>query len=162
MKFIYSILMFLAEVLLPLVSRVNPKIRSWYLAQKSFKTSFTAPIDSSATYIWIHCASSGEFEQALPLIHALKSRRKELRFAVSFFSVSGYDLNRNSYLADTFFLFPVRYKKKHCDIDSIATTERCNFYSRRTLAKYASCFKGTKYPGFFSECEKCHVGLCFS
>lgn len=111
MKFIYSILMFLAEVLLPLVSRVNPKIRSWYLAQKSFKTSFTAPIDSSATYIWIHCASSGEFEQALPLIHALKSRRKELRFAVSFFSVSGYDLNRNSYLADTFFYFPLDTKR---------------------------------------------------
>ena len=111
MKFIYPVLLFFAEMLLPLISLVNPKIRKWYVAQKSFKSSFTSPIDKTRAYIWIHCASSGEFEQALPLIHALKSRRKELRFAVSFFSVSGYDLYRNSNLADTFFNFPLDTKR---------------------------------------------------
>lgn len=40
---------------------------------------------------WFHVASLGEYEQARPVIAALKSKRPELCIVVTFFSPSGYD-----------------------------------------------------------------------
>jgi len=40
--------------------------------------------------IWFHCSSVGEFEQAKPIIAALKNSLDDERIVVSFFSPSGY------------------------------------------------------------------------
>ena len=41
--------------------------------------------------IWVHTASLGEYEMALPLIEQLHVRNPEIPFLISFFSPSGYD-----------------------------------------------------------------------
>lgn len=41
--------------------------------------------------IWIHAASLGEYEMALPLIEQLHSQHPETPFLISFFSPSGYE-----------------------------------------------------------------------
>lgn len=56
--------------------------------------------------IWIHASSMGEFEQAKPIIAALKQRVPEARVIASFFSPSGYEHSRNYQLADAIVYIP--------------------------------------------------------
>ena len=57
--------------------------------------------------IWVHSASAGEFEQAKPLIEALKKEYPEYKIAVTFFSPSGYSVGQKSKLADFVFYLPL-------------------------------------------------------
>ena len=41
--------------------------------------------------IWFHCASLGEFEQGVPVMHSLKKSHPNHKIIVSFFSPSGYE-----------------------------------------------------------------------
>jgi 3-deoxy-D-manno-octulosonic-acid transferase len=45
--------------------------------------------------IWFHSSSMGEFEQAKPIIAALKQKYEDLDIIVSFFSPSGYEHSKN-------------------------------------------------------------------
>jgi len=50
--------------------------------------------------IWFHVASLGEFEQAMPIIEAVKRNYQDYKIIVTFFSPSGYEIRKNSNLAD--------------------------------------------------------------
>lgn len=57
-------------------------------------------------WLWFHCASLGEFEQALPLIEALKKEEKN-KILVTFFSPSGYEQKKNHKLLDAVLYLPI-------------------------------------------------------
>jgi 3-deoxy-D-manno-octulosonic-acid transferase len=61
--------------------------------------------------LWFHSASMGEFEQAKPIIAALKKKHPDVRIIVSFFSPSGYDNSRSYRLADVVTYIPFDTKK---------------------------------------------------
>ena len=50
--------------------------------------------------IWFHCASLGEFEQARPLLEAIRVRYPAYGILLSFFSPSGYEISKNYAGAD--------------------------------------------------------------
>ena len=56
--------------------------------------------------IWFHSSSMGEFEQAKPIIAALREKYSDLNIIVSFFSPSGYDHSRNYKPADLITYIP--------------------------------------------------------
>ncbi len=56
--------------------------------------------------IWFHSSSMGEFEQAKPIIAALREKYTDLDIIVSFFSPSGYDHSRNYKPADLITYLP--------------------------------------------------------
>lgn len=56
--------------------------------------------------IWFHSSSMGEFEQAKPIIAALKRRDKRAVIIVSFFSPSGYEHSLSYPLADLITYIP--------------------------------------------------------
>ncbi len=56
--------------------------------------------------IWFHCASLGEFEQARPLIEAIKLNPKSI-IVLTFFSPSGYEIRKNYQSADYIFYLPI-------------------------------------------------------
>lgn len=56
--------------------------------------------------VWVHCASLGEFEQARPVIEALKQEQKQICIVLSFFSPSGYEVRKNYALADVVCYLP--------------------------------------------------------
>ena len=56
--------------------------------------------------VWVHASSMGEFEQAKPIIAALKARHPEARIIASFFSPSGYEHSRKYTLADAIVYIP--------------------------------------------------------
>ena len=57
-------------------------------------------------WFWFHCASLGEFEQALPLIEKLK-KQGSLKVIVTFFSPSGYEQKKNHKLLDKVVYLPI-------------------------------------------------------
>ena len=61
----------------------------------------------STRRIWFHSSSMGEFEQAKPIIAALRKKYKNLAIIVSFFSPSGYDHSKNYKLADIITYIPL-------------------------------------------------------
>lgn len=56
--------------------------------------------------IWFHSSSLGEFEQAKPIIAALRKQYDSLDILVTFFSPSGYEHARNYKLADLITYIP--------------------------------------------------------
>jgi 3-deoxy-D-manno-octulosonic-acid transferase len=56
--------------------------------------------------VWFHSSSMGEFEQAKPIIAALKQRHPDVRVIASFFSPSGYEHSKKSPVADVITYLP--------------------------------------------------------
>jgi 3-deoxy-D-manno-octulosonic-acid transferase len=110
MTFFYNLFVRLYGLGIFAAAPFNRKAAAWISGRKEQKrflrTSAVAP-----SCIWIHCASAGEFEQALPLIEAIRQTDHSYSVAVSFFSPSGYALYRDSKFADFFFYLPLDTKK---------------------------------------------------
>ena len=89
---VYTLFMELSTRILPILGVFVPKIKH-FLAQrknlfsslKDFRTAHPGPLT------WFHVASLGEYEQAKPVIAALKDSEPETWVIVSFFSPSGYE-----------------------------------------------------------------------
>ncbi len=58
------------------------------------------------TTVWMHCASLGEFEQGRPLIEKIKLNYPDSYLALSFFSPSGYEIQKNYDKAELIFYLP--------------------------------------------------------
>lgn len=57
-------------------------------------------------YIWMHCASLGEFEQGRPVIEAIKKEMPHSKIIITFFSPSGYEIRKNYQHADIICYLP--------------------------------------------------------
>ncbi len=64
-----------------------------------------------AQVLWVHASSMGEFEQAKPIIEALKARMPHIKVVASFFSPSGLENNRRYIHADMVTYLPLDTKK---------------------------------------------------
>lgn len=91
MKWIYSLGTVLFETLLPILSFLSPKLKTFrqgreFLFQNlaQFRKNYPGKL------IWFHVASLGEYEQAKPVIASLKEKMPDSLVLVSFFSPSGY------------------------------------------------------------------------
>ena len=60
--------------------------------------------------IWFHCSSLGEFEQGRPVIEKLKSQNPGLKFLLTFFSPSGYEIRKDYKAVDWVFYLPLDSK----------------------------------------------------
>lgn len=68
-------------------------------------------IDPKARYVWFHVASLGEFEQARPMIEAIKKEFPQFKILLSFFSPSGYEVRKDYPLADVVCYLPFDKKR---------------------------------------------------
>ncbi|WP_174236913.1 3-deoxy-D-manno-octulosonic acid transferase [Mucilaginibacter sp. L196] len=57
--------------------------------------------------LWFHFASLGEFEQGRPLLEHARKNQPETKIVVTFFSPSGYEIRKNTPLADTVYYLPL-------------------------------------------------------
>ena len=87
----------------------NKKASLWVKGRKDvfekLRTAFASRSSGEKT-VWMHCASLGEFEQGRTLLEALRRERPEVKILLTFFSPSGYELRRNSPLADVVAYLP--------------------------------------------------------
>jgi 3-deoxy-D-manno-octulosonic-acid transferase len=57
--------------------------------------------------IWFHFASLGEFEQGRPILEAMRAAYPAKKTVISFFSPSGYEVRKNTPLADFVYYLPL-------------------------------------------------------
>lgn len=90
-----------------LASGFNSKARLMISGRKDWRTNLNQKIDKNSSYIWVHCASLGEFEQGRPLIEKFKKEFGEkYRIILTFFSPSGFEIRKNYDKADVVCYMP--------------------------------------------------------
>ncbi len=107
-KFLYNIFITLYPFAAGLLSLFNDKARKWVHGRRDiFETINNKLHNDVSEKIWIHCASLGEFEQGRPVMEALKKNYPQKKIVLTFFSPSGYEVQKNYSGADFIFYLPV-------------------------------------------------------
>jgi 3-deoxy-D-manno-octulosonic-acid transferase len=111
-KFLYILFVKLYTPAAFLLSFFNQKAAWWYHGRKGIFDKIQAAVggDRSAK-VWMHCASLGEFEQGRPLLERIKALSPESKLVLTFFSPSGYEVQKNTNSADYIFYLPIDSKK---------------------------------------------------
>ena len=87
---------------LQLASPFNPKAKLWLEGRKNWEENLKKKVaDLKLEHAaWFHCASLGEFEQGRPVIEKLKRDNPNQKVVLTFFSPSGYEIQKNYPFAD--------------------------------------------------------------
>lgn len=106
-NFVIGLYAFIARIISPF----HKKARLMVEGHKEVFDILQSSIDPHASYIWIHAASLGEFEQGRPIIERLKNDYPQYKVLLTFFSPSGYEVRKNYELADIICYLPFDKKK---------------------------------------------------
>ena len=106
MRLLYNAGIFLYSAIAWIIAPFNRKARAWVNGRKNWYDSLKGKIVAGEKYIWIHCASLGEFEQGRPVIESIKKEKPTYRILLTFFSPSGYEIRKNYPLADIICYLP--------------------------------------------------------
>lgn len=107
MSFLYTAFVYSYGLAIRLVSLFNAKAALWIKGRRNWHTILVSKREKGAKYIWVHCASLGEFEQGRPVIEKFKNEYPGYRIALTFFSPSGYEIRKNYELADIISYLPL-------------------------------------------------------
>ena len=100
MQLLYNIGIIIFSALVRFSSLFNNKARLWVDGRKNWFETLNQKIKPGEKYIWIHCASLGEFEQGRPVIEAVKNEMPHYKIILTFFSPSGYEIRKGYQKAD--------------------------------------------------------------
>ena len=107
MSFLYQIGIRISTLVLKVAAVFSEKIRRFQQGRIGLFRELDKQIDPDASYIWIHAASLGEYEQGLPILEKLKSDFAKYRILLTFFSPSGYEVKKDATPADLVFYLPL-------------------------------------------------------
>lgn len=110
LSFIYNMGIHLAHFGLKCVAPFNKKIKSGVEGRKNTIKIFESNLKPTDKTLWFHCASLGEYEQGLPVFKALREHYKSHKIVLTFFSPSGYDIRKNTPIADVVVYLPLDSK----------------------------------------------------
>ncbi|MDD7915175.1 3-deoxy-D-manno-octulosonic acid transferase [Polaribacter ponticola] len=140
MNFLYNILVFVATITLFVLKFFSKKLRLFVDGKKETFSKISNLKNEDV--IWFHAASLGEFEQAIPIIEALKKNNKTFKILVTFFSPSGYEIRKNYNLADVVCYLP---------LDSKSNARK---FIENVNPKFAVFIKYEFWPNFLNELKK--------
>jgi 3-deoxy-D-manno-octulosonic-acid transferase len=141
MLLIYNLLLRFYLILIFISSFFNKKAKKWLNGRKCNN------IIGNDASLWFHFASLGEFEQGRPVLEQIRALHLGKIIVITFFSPSGYEVRKNTPLADFVYYLPLDTSKNAFDfIDKI----------NPTIAVF------TKYEywyHYFNELNKRHIPL---
>ena len=105
MNILYNIFIeFVDKIFLPILSIFSKKISRFIVVRKDLLQEIDKDLDRKKKYIWLHAASLGEYELAIPLIKEIK-KTFDNEIILTFFSESGFKLkDRIHQVSKTYFL----------------------------------------------------------
>ncbi|GAB5565427.1 MAG: glycosyltransferase N-terminal domain-containing protein [Winogradskyella sp.] len=110
MRLLYSIGIAFAGIIIKIIALFNSKLKLGVLGRKETFRKLKNSINQEDKTFWFHCASLGEYEQGLPVFEALKSKYPNYKVVISFFSPSGYEIRKNTKIADVVVYLPLDTK----------------------------------------------------
>ena len=147
MRFFYQIGIHFFILFLRIFSVFNPKIRTGLEGRKNW-TSALDDVPNNANVMWFHCASLGEFDQGLPVMHALKNKTPNAYILVTFFSPSGMQ----------------HFEKRMHPVDKALylpfdTKLNAKIFIQKTNPTLAIFVKYEFWPNFILECGRSDIKL---
>lgn len=107
MRYIYSTLLSIISFILPISGWFSKKMRLFVKGRKDLINQITNSRNPKDKILWIHAASLGEYEQAVPIIHRLRKEYPSYKIWLSFFSPSGYEIKKNTDEVDYVYYMPL-------------------------------------------------------
>ena len=101
MLLFYNIGIRIYYIIVYLISYFNNKARLWIKGRRDIS------IIRYPNSIWFHFASLGEFEQGRPVLEAMRYLYPDYKIVLTFFSPSGYEIRKNTPLADAVYYLPL-------------------------------------------------------
>ncbi len=145
MHFIYNLLVHISWFALQIIALFNKKIDLFVSGRKNTFTILEKGISSGDTVIWMHVASLGEFEQGLPILEKLRQEYPSYKLLVTFFSPSGFEVKKNTEVADVVTYLPM---------DTLKNASRFMAVVRPKLAIFV---KYEIWPNFLRELKKQNI-----
>jgi 3-deoxy-D-manno-octulosonic-acid transferase len=106
MNSLYNISIWFYVVAVYFASLFNNKAKLWVNGRKNIFQKIKEATKNQKNIVWFHCASLGEFEQGKPIIKSYKQKHPTHKILLTFFSPSGYEIRKNTPLADFIFYLP--------------------------------------------------------
>lgn len=98
--------------------------------------------------LWVHVASLGEFEQARPMIEAIKRQIPDYTILLSFFSPSGYEVRHNYDKVDCVVYLPFDTRCNARDFIEAACPHKVVFVKYEFWGNYLSELKRLNIPTY--------------
>ena len=108
---LYNIGLKLYGLIIQIAALKNQKAKLWIKGRENTFSYLEKNISKSEKLVWIHTPSLGEFEQARPLIEAIKNQHSTYKILLTFYSPSGYEVRKKYPLADCICYLPLDTKK---------------------------------------------------
>tara|TARA_R110002073_G_scaffold108336_9_gene243617 strand:- start:47671 stop:48924 length:1254 start_codon:yes stop_codon:yes gene_type:complete len=102
---LYNLTAHITFFILKIYGLFNEKIKLFIKGRKETFNKLSV-LTKEDKVIWFHAASLGEFEQARPIIEEVKKNYPNHKIVVTFFSPSGYEIQKNYELADVICYLP--------------------------------------------------------
>ena len=96
MRLLYTFLLHLVQLALPLVGLFNRKMKLSVDGRKRVYEELRASLKEGQPTLWFHAASLGEYEQGLPVMEAIQKQYPNHQLLITFFSPSGYEVKKDS------------------------------------------------------------------
>lgn len=106
-RFVYNFLITLSWIVLKIIALFNTKMKLFVSGRTGVFEQLNTKISKEDRYIWMHVASLGEYEQGLPILEKIKSNYPSHKIVLTFFSPSGYEVKKNTPIADIVVYLPM-------------------------------------------------------
>ncbi len=107
MLWLYNFGIFFYGLLIKVFALFNTKAKLFSEGRKEIFSVIEKKISRENRHIWFHFASLGEFEQGRPVLEKIKDAYPAKKIVITFFSPSGYEIRKNTPLADAVFYLPL-------------------------------------------------------
>lgn len=145
MHFLYNLVIYIASFLLKIVTLFSPKIKLFVDGRKDVFATLKSQISSTDKCIWFHAASLGEYEQGLPIMEKMREHFPVHKFVLSFFSPSGYEVRKNTKVADVVVYLP------------LDTPSNAKLFVEIVNPEMAFFIKYEYWPNYLNELKKKHI-----
>lgn len=148
--FLYNLGIHAFQMGLKLASPFNPKARLWVEGRKNWEENLKSKVSSLQLEhaVWFHCASLGEFEQGRPVIEKLKKDYPQQKVVLTFFSPSGYEIQKNYPYADLVAYLPTDTATNALKFLSILKPKLAIFVKYEFWLNYLFALEHKNIPAF--------------
>jgi len=148
MRFLYNTGIHLYHFLIWVVSFKNPKARKWLAGRKNQFKKIQKEVIPGEPLLWFHVSSLGEFEQARPVIEDVKKYFPGYKILLTFFSPSGYELEKDYPLADYVYYLPLDTPRNAARFLEIVKPDKVFFVKYEFWFNFLTELKKREIPTF--------------
>ena len=149
MQFLYNISIRFYILAIRIASLFRPKAKLWIKGRKSIFQKLKAATENQNNIVLFHCASLGEFEQGRPIMEGYKHKYPTHKILLTFFSPSGFEIQKNYNGADWVFYLPADTPSNAKQFIEIVKPIKAIFVKYEFWLNYMTELKRTNIP-FYS------------